>query len=291
MRNCCRPSLALAIWFLAAGAVSADDAALRQALIFHASFDGSADADFALGDRRIYTATSYKNRQDAQAGLHNPDVRIAPGAGRFGDALEFRRKNTKAIHFLAERNVRYWNERWHGTVSFWLSLDPDRDLEPGFSDPIQITDKAYNDAALWVDFTKDDRPRQFRLGVFGDLKNWNPKGLPDDKNPDFLKRLIVVNKPPFARGKWTHVVITHSELGSGLGGYASLYLDGRLQGATDIIHESFNWDVKQAAIRLGVNYLGLFDDLAIFYRPLNQQEVQALYQLPSGIKGVMPQKL
>lgn len=286
MRNCYWSSLALALWLLPLGAVSADEAALRKALIFHASFDGSADAGFALGDRRIYTATSYKNREDAKAGLHNPDVRIAPGAGRFGDALEFRRKNTKAIYFLAERNVYYWNERWHGTVSFWLSLDPDKDLEPGFSDPIQITDKAYNDAALWVDFTRDDHPRQFRLGVFGDLRNWNPKRLPDDKNPDFLKRLIVVKKPPFARGKWTHVVITHSGLGSGAGGYASLYLDGRLEGTTDIIHESFHWDVKQAAIRVGVNYVGLFDDLAIFSRPLEAQEVRTLYQLARGVKGL-----
>ena len=31
---------------------------LSEALTFHASFDQSPDADFALGDRRIFTATS-----------------------------------------------------------------------------------------------------------------------------------------------------------------------------------------------------------------------------------------
>ena len=44
-----------------------------------------------------------------------------------------------------------------------LKLDPETDLEPGFCDPLQITDKAYNDSAVWVDFPKDDIPRHFRL--------------------------------------------------------------------------------------------------------------------------------
>src|SRR5262249_18772731 len=82
---------------------------------------------------------------------------------------------------------------------------------------IQVTDKAYNDSAIWVDFTKDDKPRHFRLGVFGDLMAWNPTNLPSDKNPAFASRLITVAKPPFRRGTWTHVVITHTGLGSGKG--------------------------------------------------------------------------
>ena len=87
----------------------------------------------------------------------------------------------------------------------------EKDLKPGFCDPIQITDKAYNDSAIWADFTKDDKPRHFRLGVFGALKSWNPENLPTDRNSVFLKRLVVVkrglyhaNKPrakPFKYGR------------------------------------------------------------------------------------------
>src|SRR2546425_1190803 len=96
-------------------------------------------------------------------------------------------------------------------VLHWLILLctalPAQDLEPEFADPIQVTDKAYNDSAIWVDFTRDDKPRHFRLGVFGDLTVWNPTNLPNDKNPAFASRLITVAKPPFRRGTWTHVVI------------------------------------------------------------------------------------
>ncbi len=264
----------------------AEENALRKALTFHASFDRGIDADFALGDRRLYTASSYENRGDSKPGIGNPDVSIASGKGRFGDALQFKRKNTKAIYYQAGTNVAYQSENWNGTVSFWLSLDPDKDLEPGYCDPLQVTDEDYNDAALWVDFTKDDKPRHFRLGVFGDLKVWNPKGLEPDKNPDFLQRLVVVKGPPFGRGKWTHVAIAFSRLGSG--GEANLYLNGRLQGTTSQVREPFTWDVPRAAIRLGVNYVGLFDDLSVFNRTLSDKEIQTLYQLQNGVRSLHP---
>jgi hypothetical protein len=261
--------------------IAAGEDALRKALTFHASFDGTHDADFALGDRRLHTATSYKNREDAKPSLNHPDVSLAPGVGRYGDALKFAKKNTKAVYYSGETNVAHQIAGWNGTVAFWLSLDPETDLEPGYCDPIQVTDEDYNDAAIWVDFTKDDKPRHFRLGVFGDLKAWNPENLPPDKNQAFLGRLVVVRKPPFARGKWTHVVIAHSGLGTE-GGHAKLYLDGVLQGSTPEVREPFTWDVKRAAIRLGVNYVGLFDDLAVFNRELSAQEIRTLYQLKNG---------
>jgi hypothetical protein len=262
--------------------------ALRKALTFHASFDHIVDADFALGNKQLYTATSYKNRDDAKPGLHHPDVQLLSGTGRFGGALKFAKKNTKALYYPATKNVAYQPRDWNGTVSFWLSLDPETDLEPGYCDPLQVTDEEYNDAALWVDFTRDDKPRHFRLGVFGDLKSWNPKDLPPDKNPDFLGRLVVVKKTPFGQGRWTHVVITHQGLGSAKGGVAKLYLDGVLQGKTPVIAEPFGWDLERAAIRLGVNYVGLFDDLAVFNRELSEQEVKALHQLKDGVKSLKP---
>ena len=264
---------------------AANEDALRKALTFHASFDGKHDADFALGDRRLHTATSYKKREDAKPVLEHPDVSLALGAGRYGDALKFAKKNTRAVYYPAEKNVAHRTTEWSGTVSFWLSLDPETDLEPGYCDPIQVTDEDYNDGAIWVDFTKDDKPRHFRLGVFGDLKVWNPENLPPDNNPAFLGRLVVVKKTPFGCGKWTHVAITHSGLGA-KGGRAKLYLNGVLVGTTPEIQEPFTWDEKRGAIRLGVNYVGLFDDLAVFNRELSAGEITTLYQLKDGVRSL-----
>ena len=288
MKKCLLVGSLFGLALIALDPMAAANDALRKALTFHASFDQAIEADFALGDKHLYTATSYKKREDAKPGLHHPDVSLVPAVGRLGGALKFAKKNTRAVYYPAAKNVTYQPRDWSGTVSFWLSLDPETDLEPGYCDPIQVTDEDYNDAALWVDFTRDDKPRHFRLGVFGDLKSWNPKDLPPDKNPDFLGRLVVVKKTPFARGRWTHVVVTHQGLSGTKGGVAKLYLDGALQGKTPVISEPFGWDLERAAIRLGVNYVGLFDDLSIFNRELSEQEVKTLHQLKDGVKSLKP---
>jgi hypothetical protein len=217
----------------------------QKEVMFRATFDGSIDARVAGGDPKLYHAASYKAESAATPGLEGTDVRHAVGEGRLG------------------------------TISFWLKLDPDRDLEPGWCDPLQLTDKAYNDSAIWVDFTKDDKPRQFRLGVFGALKSWDPTNKGSDGNPTFDGRLVRVLKPPFTREQWTHVAITINRLGRGAGA-AELYLNGKLQGAARNIVEPFQWDIGKASIRLGLDYVGFMDDLAIFRRPLTATEVEAL---------------
>ena len=247
----------------------------KEEAVFRATFDGSLNARVAAGDRVLYSAPSYKEQASARPGLDGTDVEHAKGEGRSGDALRFHKKNTKAVFYKAQSNVPFDAKNWSGTISYWLQLDPEQDLEPGFCDPIQVTDKAYNDSAIWTDFTKDDKPRHFRLGVFGALKTWNPSNAPPDKNPDFLNRLVVVKSTPFARGRWTHIAIAFKGLGSG-SGEAKLYLNGKLQGTTPKIVEGFEWDMVNGAIRLGVNYVGLMDDVAIFRRPLNDREIAAL---------------
>ncbi|MCU1274013.1 MAG: hypothetical protein JWO48_1444 [Bryobacterales bacterium] len=148
---------------------------LRLSLSFHASFDKALDADFARGERKIYNAPDYKQLSNAKPGLGDVDAAIEKGAGVAGsDALRFRSKNTRALFFRGDRHIALSG----GTLSFWLKLDPQKDLAPGYTDPIQLTDKEYNNSAIWVDFTKDDVPRHFRLGVFGSLKVWNPADTP-----------------------------------------------------------------------------------------------------------------
>jgi hypothetical protein len=260
---------------------------LKATLSFLASFDHGFDADYARGDRLIYTAPSFRNLDAAVADVVSPDIVIAKGQGRHGDALQFRKKNTQAVFYRAAVNTGYRPRNWSGTVSFWLSLSPDTDLEPGYVDPLQITDKAYNNAAIWVDFTRDDKPRHFRLGVFGDSAAWNKGNLSSEQNPFFNQRTVVVTQPPFTHGQWTHVAIVFSRIGTDSGGTAKLYLNGRLAGTADGIHEPFNMEPDLATIRLGVNYTGLFDELSMYRRALSDVEVDALYRLDGGVAAIL----
>ena len=266
-----------------ARSTSASQASLASALTFHASFDSSPDADFGLGDRRMYTAASYRALDSAQPGLHSPDATIVAGKGKYGGALQYAAKNAMATYYLADKNVAFAPRDWSGTVSFWLSLDPETDLT-GFADPIQLTDKDYNNGALWVDFN-NDKPRHNRLGVFPDLTAWNPEKLTGQTNPPFVRHLVDVATPPYGRGKWTHVAFTFSGLNGASPGNSRFYLDGTLRG-TIAVPETFTIDPAKMTIRLGVNCTGLFDDLAIFNRALTDAEIATLYALPAGVSGL-----
>ncbi len=264
--------------------------ALRQALTFHAGFDGGPDAGFAPGDARLYTAPGGTSLKDARPGIAVEGVTVARGQGRYGDALRFEKKPKGVLFFKAAKNVSWSDGEFSGTVSFWLSLDPERDLEPGYCDPIQITDKKWDDACFWVDFSKDEVPRLFRLGVFPNLREWNPQGRKVDTIPAEERPMVTVKRHPFERGKWTHVAFTFRGFNSGRDdAVAKLYLNGELQGEL-AGKRTFTWDMSKAAVVIGVNYIGLFDDLAIFNRALGPEEIRGVARLEGGVGSLVPQR-
>jgi hypothetical protein len=261
---------------------------LGKALLFHAGFDGKAEADFGSGDRALYHGLGTPLR-DTKAGLPET-VEIVKGAGKYGDALRFSKKIKPVVFYKAEGHVAWTAEDFQGTVSFWMQLDPEKDLEPGFCDPIQLTDKKWDDACFFVDFDKGGDPRLFRLGVFPNLKEWNPKGVKWDLFPEAERPWVVVKRHPFARGKWVHVCFTWERFNGGRDdAVARLYLDGALQGELKG-KKTYGWDLSKAAIVLGMNYVGLFDDLAVFGRPLSAEEVVALGRLEGGVRRLHAEK-
>jgi len=276
-----------------AGAVMASPVsqteALRQALTFHASFDGSVDAAHADGNRTLYSAPSMARRAEAAAGLPSTgEVVHAKGAGKFGDALRFMQRRKPAVFFEADRNVAYRTENWSGTVSFWLSVDPARELEAGFCDPIQITPRAWNDAAFFVEFEKRPEIIPFRLGVYADLNVWNPNGRKFEEIPGPERPLVTVDQPPFGAGKWTHVVFTFERFNTGRpDGTARLYLDGQPAGALETRQQTFTWDPTRATIAMGAGYIGMFDELSVFNRALSGPEVARLHALSGGVSAFL----
>lgn len=256
---------------------------LRSALTFHASFDHGVRADFGRGDRELYTASSFNARSNALPGLVASNVTvIARGQGRFGDALRFTQKQAPLLFYKAPGNLTYRTDAWSGSVSFWLQADPEGALPTGFCDPLQITPRAWNDAAFFVEFEKRQEI-PFRLGVYADYKVWNPDNRKWEQIPMAEKPLLTVANPPFKSGKWTHVVFTFENFNTGRpDGVARLYLDGVPRGEVSARTQTFSWDLTTTAIQLGVGYVGLFDDLSIFERALSAGEVSALFRLPQG---------
>ncbi|TRX47271.1 LamG domain-containing protein [Fulvivirga sp. M361] len=264
---------------------SSSSPGFKNALTFYVSFDNGTQADVALGDASIYTADSRKNLDSAEVGMTNTDHEIVKGKGRVGDAFRFGKKSSKVIFYKSKGNIAYDPQNWSGTVSFWLSLDPSTDLEPGFTDPIQITDTRYDDASIWVDFTKEN-PRDFRLGIIGDKDVWTLDTLNSPVDEELEKRFVRVKKPPFTKNSWTHVLITYDGLGTAQS-LASLYLDGKKMGTIKGIDDPFTWELEKSNIYLGLSFIGLMDELAIFNTPLTDDQVMELYQLKGGIKSML----
>ncbi len=280
--------VAVCLLFKPAGAPAAEPQ-LREALTFHASFDGGTDAVFGGGDRRLHHATAMNKLTEATAGLPPAaPVTLAAGQGRFGGALRFKEKSAATVFYRAAKNMVYQGTNWSGTVSFWLSTDPAGELAPGYCDPIQITPRAWNDAAFFVEFEKRKETIPFRLGAYADFKVWNPQNRKWDDIPPAEKPLLTVEQPPFSRGKWTHVVFTFDHFNTGRGdGVARLYLDGKPQGTLSARQQTFTWEPEKAHVMLGLSYVGLFDELSLFNRALTEKEVAFLNLLPNGVGALL----
>jgi hypothetical protein len=257
---------------------------LAEALSFHAPFDGTLDAAFARGDARLYSAQDRKAALSPTPGVDGSVVSIAPRAGRHGDAARISLRASPLVFYKGERNIPYSAKEWSGTVSVWLSLDPDRELLPGYSDPLIITPRSWDDASLFVDFTRDDVPRRFRFAAFADKAVWNPDNRRWDDVPVAARPMIEIATPPFAAGTWTHVAWTWERFNtSGTSAIVRAYLNGAPAGTLAGRPQVYTWNPADVLIAVGVEYRGLLDELAIFDRALTADEIRALHALPNGI--------
>ena len=275
----------MAIAFALAGAVTfatAADSSLKKSLTFHASYDSGTDADSAKGDKRLFTLVE----KQPKAGNHTGDLtRLAKGRGLSGGALLFTRRNAKWLLYDGAKNFHYAEKNWSGTVSFWLKVDPINELDPGYVDPIQITPNTWNDASFFVDFNKDGNPRAFRLGAFADKPVWNPanKDVPESERP-----LVPAKSTPFDKDKWTHVAFTWERFNTGKkDGVATLYLNGNKEGSITGWNQQFSWSGKEHRIMIGLNYMGLFDELACFNRALTASEIKRIHDHQAGLATLM----
>lgn len=249
---------------------------LRESLTLYASFDQD-EADFALGEKAMYSAPSRSGLDSTQQGLMAGIHELEANAGKWGNALRFVQRDDAVLFFKSAQNINHTPQNWSGTISFWLRVSPETELAPGFTDPIQITDTRYDDASIWVDFTRES-PRTFRLGVLGDRISWHKDTVRTSARAEYQRRLIPVSEPPFNSSEWTHVVIVYKALGTSSATY-ELILNGVSQGIREGIDDPFNWELEKSNIYLGLGFVGRLDELAIFNRPLSSEEITQLNQM------------
>jgi len=257
---------------------------LRAALTFHASFDRTLDADFSRGDPKAQLAGASPKGQPTVSA--NEVIRIAPGEGKFGGALHVTRKNPYRPSFKGPGAIDYRPADWSGSVSIWLRLTPDEDLEPGYCDAVQIVGGDTKKGFIFLEWSKDEQPREFRYAIRPRVELWNPQNKDWAKMTDAERPAVNLKRTPFARTKWTHVVFTFDRLNSGKAGVGKLYFDGKLQGTIKDWDLTFGWEPEKVQLVLAAAYVGYMDDLAVFSRALSEAEVRQVYGLKNGIKDL-----
>lgn len=259
---------------------------LSSSLTLHASFDNRLDADFSRGDRTCYLRAG----TELHRAEPNEDGKLEPNAGRYGGSLHFTKKSSFQPIFTNRGILDYNAKDWNSTVSVWLRLDPDEDLEPGYCDPIQIVGDSVDKGFIFLEFSKDETPRFFRYAIRPLLSIWDPMGLGWAGIPFNERPMVQVEKPQFSRDSWTHVVFTLENINNqGAKPSGRLYMDGELMGAIEDWDLTFEWDPAAVLMVLGASYVGHMDDLAVFNRVLSDSEVKQLYGLHDGVKELYAQ--
>lgn len=260
-------------------------ATLAKSLTLHASFDNGFDADFCRADKTCYV----QQGKELIAAKPNADVTVVAGAGRFGGALHYPKKGATRPSFKDGGVLGYNATSWSCTVSAWLRLDPDQDLEPGYCDPIQIVGDDSKKGYIFLEWSKDETPRYFRYAIRPLFPIWNPDNkawgdIPFEKRP-----MVQVERAPFSRMKWTHVAFTVENINDkAKAPLGKLFINGKRQGAIEKWDLRFAWDPAKVLLVLGAAYVGYQDDLAAFDRALTNAEVERVYGLKTGVRELHP---
>lgn len=271
---------------LSSGAASAQNtSALKQALTFHASFDKGFDADFSRGDK---TALS-RSKQGTVPLAANDELKLVPDGGRFGGGLHFTKKGSTQPRFKGAGVLGYNATNWSASVSVWLKLDPDKDLAPGYCDPLQIVGDDTKKGFIFLEWSKDETPREFRFAIRPKIELWNPTGLDWAKMTDAQRPAVNLRRAPFSREAWTHAVFTLENLNDkAKKPVGRLWLNGKLMGKIENWDLTLGWNPDAVQLVLGAAYVGHLDDLAVFNRALTDAEVTILHGLKAGVQELHP---
>lgn len=271
---------AVAVLLLAVPASAAEPDAVRKAATFYASFDEELRGDFGGSPvaRTRFNHPTEKGKFTFEDGTDAKAFKVVAGKGVSGGALEVSGAPARGgwAHFPAKGNLAFKKGGWGGSLSVWCKLNPDTMLKTKFCDPVQLTQKGYDNGAMWFDFN-DAKPRDLRYGAFTARAD-NQKAVPETDPKVPMVRAPGVG---WKADDWHHVVLTWANLDTGKPDAATaLYLDGKFVGEVKGQAIAMDWDVEKANVYFALGYIGLLDELALFDRPLAADEVKLLRERP-----------
>ena len=241
--------------------------------LFYASFNEGLVADKAPGDPLFYTSPSLRDsvQEEVRGSAY---VEWVEEGGIQGGALRFSSLWDPVLFYEGAENIPATSSL---SFSFWLKADPVAGLAEGYSDPFLITDKNWDDASFYVDFT-DVVPRDFRFAAFSNKGIWNPENTSWDALPVEDRPMVAVSDPPFSAEAWTHVVLVVEGLNDPSGPARIMgYLNGKAAGTRQFDRLQMDWEPARLRMMLGRHFNGFFDELKVFDESLDTAHVEMLF--------------
>jgi hypothetical protein len=274
---------------LAGGLALADDAenvSFGKAVTLYASFDEEARMDFGVGEPIPGTRSidpQDKKKFIFEKGFDPKYFRIAKDKGVSGGCLEvvdLPPRNGR-LYFPAKGNVAFRKDGgWGGAVSVWVNTDPNKSLKTPFCDPVLLTQKGLNNGSIFVHFN-DAKPRALQSGTYPSIPS-GQEPVPEEDPKAPLTRLKDV---AFKAGEWHHLVLSWDRFNTGKkDGTHTLFVDGKKIGDLKDYKIGMDWEIEQTRVYFAVNLVGFLDELAVFNRPVNAEEVALLYKKPDVLK-------
>ncbi|MDP6775461.1 MAG: hypothetical protein QGI83_01715 [Candidatus Latescibacteria bacterium] len=252
----------LGILLLAAGCGGPEGRAegiLNEHVLFFSNFEKGVDALSCTG--------SPLAEIDGGRTHHHPD------GGKTDGHVAFE-KDAGPLSYAATGSFPYGRTAWEGGVSFWLSVDPQGDLEADYPEPFHIGKRdgssfPWDDAVIFVDFTKP--PRALRFGCYPDKAG----EITDEM---VSERVIRVDGVGWKAGEWHHIAITWRNFNSGKANAEwALFVDGKEKGRKKGLRQDVTWNMETQVMRFNhYKYSGRIDDIAVFDVMLTPNEAKYL---------------
>lgn len=253
----CRGAVGIALLAVAAcgGPEKAIEEKLEASVLFYSNFEKGVDALWAEGNR--------------SADFDGANTRHHLNKGVIDGSVEFESGAT-AMSYDARSNLAYSSSAWGGAVSFWIATDVSA-LEADFPEPFHVGKLAWDDAVIFVDFTKP--PRALRFGCYPDKTG-------DVTDAMVEKHVIEVPNIGWKADEWHHVVISWNNFNSGKADAEwTLYIDGVEKGSKTGRLMDMTWDISDVTVRFNhYKFTGQMDEIAIFNGPLTAAEAAYLHK-------------
>jgi hypothetical protein len=268
-----------------------EDESIRDAVTFYASFDNQTDGDFGQSDVRLWTRAddpAAKGKKTLRVGFDEANVRLADG-GVNGGALQLlaRSPDNAFVFFPAAGKLAMRKGGWGGAVSLWLKAELAKIEESGPWDPFLLVEKGWNDGAVWCDFAPGRAPRDLRIGLFPAVSATATPPTLDEGENIWLR----IKAPPFDAESWHHLVQVWDNFDSdSLDAWTACYLDGKLVGKIEGRDGTMAWDLDHVRFHIGSGLIGMIDEVALFGRPITEEEISRIYDTPGIIGLLFPTK-